>query len=188
MDEELFHQCYGLEGDPIVLAVMMALSTLGSGWMMFALVPLYFIKATKRFAASLFSTFLFTAVVVFVLKMIIRRPRPCHSLDGVHGLFGNPDDYSFPSGHASGSFAFAFFVTALLMRQGRQVPAHARLCFWVSVFVLALASAISYSRVYLGVHFPGDVVAGAILGGTLGTLGARRNLTRLASEALRDTK
>lgn len=188
MDEQYFQQCYGVGGNPIVLAIMIGLTTLGSGWTMFALVPLYFIPSTKRFAASLLSTFVVTAIVVFVLKMIVRRPRPCHSLAGVHGLFGNPDDYSFPSGHTSGSFAFALFVTVLLVRQGRRHPAHARLYFGVSVFILVLASAISYSRIYLGAHFPGDVVAGAILGGTLGTLGARRHVSRLASEGARDTK
>lgn len=188
MDEDAFRQCYGLNGSPTVLAVMMALTVLGSGWMMFALVPLYFIPATKRFAASLLSTFVVTAIVVFVLKLIVRRPRPCHSLERVHGLFGSPDDYSFPSGHASGSFAFALFVTVLLVRQGQMEPTRARLCSAVSVFVLLLACAISYSRIYLGAHFPGDVLAGAVLGGTLGTLGARRHVRRLASDAPRDTK
>ena len=189
MDEDAFRQCYGLNGSPAVLAVMMALTTLGSGWTMFALVPLYFFRATKRFAASLFSTFVVTAIAVFVLKMIIRRPRPCHALERVHALFGkNPDDYAFPSGHASGSFAFALFVTVLLMRRAQREPTRARLCFAVSVLVLLLACAISYSRIYLGTHFPGDVVAGAVLGGMLGTRGARKHLSRLASDAPRDTK
>jgi undecaprenyl-diphosphatase len=188
VDEYAFRHCYGLNGSPTVLAVMIALTLLGSGWTMFALVPLYFFAATKRFAASLLSTFVVTAIVVFVLKQIVRRPRPCHAIEGVHALFGNPDDYSFPSGHASGSFAFALFVTVLLVRQAQRDPARARSAFALSVFVLVLACGISYSRIYLGAHFPGDVVAGAILGGTLGTMGARRHLSRLASDAPRDTE
>jgi undecaprenyl-diphosphatase len=188
VDEQIFQQCYGANGSPTMLSVMMALTLAGSGWMMFPLVPLLFWKGTKRFAGSLLATFTVTGIVVFVLKMIFRRPRPCNSLRGVHGLFGTPDDFSFPSGHASGSFAFALFVVVLLVHAGRREPARATFYFWMGALTLALAAAISFSRIYLGAHFPGDVLAGAILGGTLGALGARRHVSRLASGAASDTK
>ena len=188
MDEQIFQQCYGVHGSPAVLFLMKLLTALGSGWMMLGLVPLFYWQPAKRFAASLFWTFSVTGILVFVLKMIIRRPRPCNSLDGVTGLFGNPDDFSFPSGHASGSFAFGLFAVMLLMRQAHLYPPLAPRCFALSAFTLALVAAISYSRIYLGAHFPGDVLAGAILGGTMGTIGARRHVSRLASRAARDTK
>ncbi|MEO6420702.1 MAG: phosphatase PAP2 family protein [Polyangiaceae bacterium] len=189
MDEQVFLQCYGVHGSPAMLLLMKVLTALGSGWMIVPLVPLYFWRpATKRFAASLFWTFSVTAVLVFILKIIIRRPRPCNSIAGVTGLFGTPNDFSCPSGHASGSFAFGLFAVMLLMRHAHLHPARAGRCFVLSAFTLALVTAIAYSRIYLGAHFPGDVVAGAILGGTMGVVGARRHVTRLASRAASDTK
>ncbi len=189
MDEQLFQQWYGAHGSTLVLVLMKLLTSLGSGWMMVGLLPLYFwVPRAKHVAASLFWTFSVTGILVFLIKVIVRRPRPCNSLDGVTGLFGTPDDYSFPSGHASGSFAFALFVTMLLMREAHHQPAQAARCFALSGFALALVTAISYSRIYLGAHFPGDVLAGAILGGTMGVLGARRHVSRLASRAASDTK
>jgi len=78
-----------------------------------------------------------------------RRPR------GYDPLIGLPHSSSFPSGHATMSFACA---TVLAVLEPRAAPAF-----------FALAAAIAYSRLYLGVHWPLDVLAGAILGCFVGT-------------------
>jgi membrane-associated phospholipid phosphatase len=84
------------------------------------------------------------------LKVWIERDRPPVSDPDPEPLVETPSTYSFPSGHATVSFACAT-VLALAVPRLR-----------VPLFVLAVL--ISYSRVYLGVHYPGDVLAGAVLG------------------------
>jgi decaprenylphosphoryl-5-phosphoribose phosphatase len=85
------------------------------------------------------------------IKLIVRRRRPC--LAGLPALAGTPTRLSFPSAHASTSFAGALCYS----RVG--LPA---------VPLYALATTLSLSRVYLGVHYPSDVLAGALLGTAVG--------------------
>ena len=87
----------------------------------------------------------------FVVKMIVRRPRP--ALEGLPPLGGAPSSLSFPSAHATSSFACATVMT-------RIAPEAAVL------FVLAFA--IALCRPYLGMHYPSDVLAGIVLGIALG--------------------
>jgi membrane-associated phospholipid phosphatase len=97
-----------------------------------------------------------TVAGVFVLntaiKQVIRRRRP--ELPGLPALTGTPTALSFPSAHASTSFAGARLYTQL----GLPVAP-----------LYSLAMALSLSRLYLGVHYPSDVLAGAALGTLVGT-------------------
>jgi undecaprenyl-diphosphatase len=106
-------------------------------------------------------TLLLTAIAVWAadataygLKLAVDRPRPL--LDPLVRL---PADPSFPSGHAATSFAGA---TMLALLVPRLAPA-----------LYLLAVAVAFSRVYVGVHYPLDVVAGAALGAAIGWAGAR---------------
>lgn len=81
------------------------------------------------------------------IKLLVRRPRP--ELPGLPPLTGTPTQLSFPSAHASTSFAGARSYTRL------GLPA---------VPLYALAVGLACSRLYLGVHHPSDIVAGAMLG------------------------
>ena len=87
----------------------------------------------------------------FGVKMIVRRPRPV--LEGLPPLGGAPSSLSFPSAHATSSFACATAMT--------RIAPEAALLF-------ILAGAIATCRPYLGMHYPSDVLAGAILGTGLG--------------------
>lgn len=78
-----------------------------------------------------------------------RRPAPARPPAGARRV-RIPASTSFPSGHAASAFAFAYAV-------GRHVPV-------LAVPVRLLASAVAYSRVHVGVHYPGDVVAGSVVG------------------------
>jgi undecaprenyl-diphosphatase len=89
----------------------------------------------------------------YLVKLIVKRPRPV--LEGLPPLGGAPSSLSFPSAHATSGFAVATAMT-------RVEPLGAL------AFVLALALALG--RPYLGMHYPSDVVAGALLGILLGLL------------------
>ena len=89
------------------------------------------------------------------LKVLIARPRPCHALEGVRLLVDCSASFSLPSSHAVTSFAYAVPLS-LLTRPF--LPALWRL------FPLVLAVMVALSRPYLGVHYPSDILAGALLG------------------------
>lgn len=125
---------------------------------MLALFALAAVKEEKKVilpfavaAAAVLAAYLLTDA----LKELIHRPRSCDVLEGINLLVACPESYAMPSGHASGSFAFAvpfyFFI-----RSGAR---HA---------LLGGAALVSASRVYAGVHYPSDVVAGAALGSATG--------------------
>lgn len=89
------------------------------------------------------------------IKEVVARPRPCRTLDGVRLVIACPRSFSFPSSHAATSFAF---ITPFLLLTRRFLARR-----WL-VFLFLLASAIAFSRPYLGVHYPSDILAGAVLG------------------------
>lgn len=89
----------------------------------------------------------------YVVKLVVKRPRPV--LEGLPPLGGAPSSLSFPSAHATSSFAVATAMT-------RVDP--------LGALALVLALALALGRPYLGMHYPSDVVVGAVLGAALGLL------------------
>jgi decaprenylphosphoryl-5-phosphoribose phosphatase len=89
----------------------------------------------------------------FAVKLVIKRERPV--LEGLPPLGGAPSSLSFPSAHATASFACATAMT--------RIDSTAAVLF-------ALAAAIAIGRPYLGMHYPSDVLGGAILGTALGLI------------------
>ncbi len=101
-----------------------------------------------------------TSVVAF--KDVFERLRPCHNpelIGLVHTLNGKcGGQFGFVSSHATNSFALALF-SGLLLRKSYK---------FILPFMLLWAALVSYSRVYVGVHYPGDILGGAILGSIVG--------------------
>lgn len=95
-------------------------------------------------------TVLSSDLVCNLLKHAFMRVRPCHALEGVRLLVGCGTSYSLPSNHAGNIFAAMVFLS---LRYKRYWPAF-----------LTVAVLVAYSRVYDGVHYPADVLAGAALG------------------------
>jgi undecaprenyl-diphosphatase len=147
---------------------VIAISVVGGGWGMVGLLPLFASARSRPLAASLSAVLLTTTWLVFCLKRIVGRVRPCNSLPGIRALWDSPTDYSFPSGHTTGSFAFAAFVVTYVC-VGRPLRPIGIIGSLVGV---AFATAVGVSRIYLGVHFPSDVAGSALLGIVLGVGGA----------------
>lgn len=93
---------------------------------------------------------------VHAFKEVFQRLRPCHEpeLSGLVHTVNNKCGglYGFVSSHASNSFAVAVLSLGLLRKK------------WFTAMILFWAALVSYSRVYLGVHYPGDIIGGALLG------------------------
>jgi membrane-associated phospholipid phosphatase len=115
-------------------------------------VSLYFRRT--RTAALLAITMLGVAALDVALKLAFHRPRPVT-------FFGpTPSSYSFPSGHALGSLCFYGILAAILAARLR--GRGAKFCVWMAAVVLV--GMIGFSRIYLGVHYPSDVIAGYCAG------------------------
>jgi membrane-associated phospholipid phosphatase len=150
--------------------LMVGFTIIGAGWSALLLVPVYAIKGARPFTRYLAGTWCVSAILVYGLKALVRRPRPCTV--GPPPLWGNaPTDYSFPSGHAAGAFTLAAFVAVTLLID----PKHRRrpLRWLVTLLLFVGAGWIALSRVYIGVHYPTDVVGGAAIGSLAGVVGGR---------------
>lgn len=109
-------------------------------------------KTRKLGLAAAFALIINHVLTNMVIKNIVCRPRPCH-LREIEMLVDIPSSYSFPSGHTSTSFA----VTFALMKMDRE-----KWMRWIPVLVLS--AVIAFSRMYLYVHFPTDILGGLLVG------------------------
>lgn len=96
---------------------------------------------------------------VQLFKNTVCRLRPCHALPNVH-MFreGCGGQYGFISSHAANAFAIALFFVLRYWKRGKVLP----------ICILLWALMTSYSRAYLGKHYPGDLICGALFGALMG--------------------
>lgn len=147
-----------------VLPVISRTCDHGEVWIVLTLLLLAF-KKTRRVGLTLSVALVLDLLCCnVILKPLVGRVRPCDVNTAVKLLIARPLDASFPSGHTAVSFAA---VCALWAERSR---------LWIPA--LALALLLAFSRLYLYVHWPSDVLAGAVLGGLLG-LAARPLARRL---------
>ena len=115
---------------------------------------------------------------VHAFKNIVMRLRPCHEpgLEGLVHLVKNKcgGDFGFVSSHAVNHFAIAGFFSVIFYKKIR---------FFIPA-VMLWATLISYSRIYLGVHYPGDVICGGIVGLITGYLFGRLSLFFVSKKSL----
>lgn len=124
-------------------------------------VLLLFFKPTRRAGVSALCAMLIGLVVVnFTIKPLVARARPWLVIESFVNLVPEHDPNSFPSGHTNAAFAFALAVCMSAPKK------------WMKVSAVCAAAVMGLSRLYVGVHFPSDVLAGAVIGSLCGLLGA----------------
>lgn len=153
VDTRIFYWCNDLHRALGMAPVSRFVSRLGDG-------ALYLILGLglALWEQDLGLTFLEVGLIAFalelplylLLKNTIRRDRPCHRLAGFRAVIEPSDKFSFPSGHAAAAFLFATVLASFY-------PALAMPAF-------TIATLIGLSRILLGVHYPTDIAAGALLG------------------------
>lgn len=138
--------------------LMPKITALGNGGAVW-IVAAAAMTASKKYRKYGIAMFAALAAGVFVgnvcLKHLLARSRPCW-IESVPLLIGNPTDYSFPSGHTLSSVIGAFMLTAANRKFG--------------LLAIPLAALIGFSRLYLYVHFPSDVLASVVIGVLLGSI------------------
>ncbi len=135
----------------------------GALWIL-AGVALLIPKKTRSAGIAVLAALLVTFIVVnLILKPVIARTRPYEVIEGLRLLVSPAHDYSFPSGHSSSSMAAAVAMAGALPRRMRVIG-------WCAV---GLAVMICFSRLYIGIHYPSDVLIGAAIGFLCGVAGAK---------------
>ncbi len=145
---------------PLLNDIMIFITSLGNGGMIWiaATIILLIPKKTRKIGVMSGVALLGSLIINNnIVKNLVQRPRPYMTFKDIQILIPTPSEFSFPSGHTSSSFAAAsVFYKHLPKKFG--VPA------------VILAGLIGFSRLYVGVHYPTDVIAGVLMGMFLGWL------------------
>lgn len=160
---------------PFLDALMCAVTKLGNGGVFWILLAVLLLCIKKYRPCGLAVACALLCSVTFgngIIKNVVQRARPCWINEAIQPLLlvANPTDFSFPSGHSMASFAAA---TALLLTNRK-----------MGIAATVLAACIAFTRLYLYVHWPTDVLCGILLGIVWGLMGyaiAKRFLSLIAS-------
>ncbi|MBI5097971.1 MAG: phosphatase PAP2 family protein [Nitrospirae bacterium] len=156
MDTYLFFLInHGLQNNVFDIA-MPFITNKGYVFFIAVVIPLFFQDWRKGLLVFILCIFGFIIAdnSVDLLKSLFARPRPYNELQNVRLLIACPGSFSFPSGHAATSAVMASIVGHFSRRAA--IPA------------FVIAALVVFSRIYVGVHYPSDVIGGAILGGVSG--------------------
>lgn len=127
-------------------------------WISIAVVMLFFKRTRYCGIAVLFAMGIDTLITEYGIKNVVCRVRPCNLVDDVNMLVKKPTSYSFPSNHSASAFAGAVAVMLTIKKKAWTIPA------------FVFSGIISFSRMYVFVHFPSDVFAGILLGSAVAVL------------------
>ncbi|MCR1935216.1 phosphatase PAP2 family protein [Clostridium tepidum] len=133
-----------------IMIFITSIGNLGLIWIAISLLLLISKKYRKAGVLCILSLLLSSLIGEVLIKNLVQRGRPFTVIEGINLLIKAPKSFSFPSGHTASSFAVAAVV-------GRNIEK-----FKLPIYILAIA--IAFSRLYLYVHYPSDVLVGALIG------------------------
>ena len=140
--------------NPILDNIIIFITSLGNGGMIWIVATIVLLIPKKTRKAGIMSAVALLGSLIInnnIVKNIVQRPRPFVTFTDMQIIIPTPSEFSFPSGHTSSSFAAAaVFYRHLPKKLG--LPA------------VILAGLIGFSRLYVGVHYPTDVIAGVLMG------------------------
>lgn len=140
--------------NPLLNKIMIFITSLGNGGLIWIAATILLLIPKKTRKVGIMSAVALLGSLIInnnILKNIVQRPRPFVTFTELQIIIPTPSEFSFPSGHTASSFAAAgVFYKNLPKKIG--VPA------------IILAGVIGLSRLYVGVHYPTDVIAGVIMG------------------------
>ncbi len=154
LDRELFRAVHVGWHNPALDKPALLVTYSGDGWQIVLVLLCLLKKAWREAAAAAIASYLLAGAVRLLIILFIHRQRPsnlafAHPLEPIYG------DTSFPSGHTTTTWAIAMAVCLFASGPRRT---------WIQAGVVAWAVLVAMSRVYIGVHYPGDVIGGAALG------------------------
>ena len=169
LDGEILLQIQQHLRTDLLTPFMKGVTFLGNGgwfWILCAVVLLAIPRTRKTGYAAVLSLIFGVIVTNLLLKNIVARPRPFAEIEALIPLIAKPTDFSFPSGHTTASFAVALVMLRMLPKK-------------IGIPAVVLAALVAFSRLYLGVHYPTDVLVGfvvALVGSSLAVWGVRTKL------------
>lgn len=152
MEMSILHAIQNIHNS-VLDSIMVFITTLGNAGMIWIALTIIFVITKKYRKCGIAMALALLFSVIFgnvILKNLFERPRPSWVDTSVALLIKNPLDFSFPSGHSFASFAGATVIYMYHKKEG--------------IVALALATLIAFSRLYLFVHYPSDVLLGSLFG------------------------
>ena len=124
----------------------------GAVWIVICLI-LVSIKKTRKIGIYSILSLIFSLIITNLgLKLIFERSRPYEVMNDISPLIVSSDPNSFPSGHTSAAFSVGVLWSTVSKK------------YWVKIIALLQAVLMGLSRMYVGIHYPSDVLAGALVG------------------------
>lgn len=138
----------------LMTTIMKGITRLGNNGCLWIVLTILFLALGKTRKVGITSALALIITFVTVnlgIKNIVARTRPYEVIEGLTNLVEKQHDFSFPSGHAAHAFAVGVVILILMPRK-------------IGVPIIVISILMAYSRLYIGVHYPTDVIAGALLG------------------------
>lgn len=134
----------------VLMPIVTFMGSLGFVWITIAVYLMLYRQYRMIGNVLIITLAISTSVGEGIIKHIVKRARPCNYQDDINMLISRPSTYSFPSGHTLSSFAAAEMLSMYFSPY--------------KLIFIGIAVLIAFSRLYLYVHYPSDIIAGIIIG------------------------